>query len=76
MLTDHFSKDVTGLILSLFSKDDRHYVNKNWDQIKYPCRYAAENGHLDVLQWAIKNGYKWNKRITHYIALCTYVQGF
>jgi len=62
-ITKVLYKDLTNLILKkLFhlSSNNYYYVTKKWDKIKKICRYAAENGYLDILKWARSNKCPWD----------------
>src|SRR5271170_6107046 len=58
----NLSKDIQKYCLLYLSEDEIFYSNGEWG--KFPknniCRIAAENGWLDLLKWARKNGYYWD----------------
>ena len=40
------------------------------------CAFAAENGHMDILQWAMANGAPWDEDTCAYAAANGYFEIF
>ena len=66
----NLSKDIQKYCLSYLSENEIFYSNGEWS--KFPrnniCRIAAQNGWLDLLKWARKNGCDWDSYTCNYAA--------
>ena len=62
MLIDNLISDLSNICESYLTEEEQIYVNNEWNKFdkKYVCNIAAENGWLDLLKWARKNGCDWN----------------
>jgi hypothetical protein len=60
MLKDAFRKGNINLINCLLEM----YPKEISDKIKYDYKYAAAGGHLDLIQWALNKGYRWDYDIS------------
>ena len=55
-------KDLFNLCLSFLTNNEIIYHKRKWNQFQkqYICNIAAENGWIDLLEWAIKNDCPWD----------------
>ena len=56
-------RDVSNVVLEFLTFDEQSYLNGNWNQIQHPHVFAANNGFLDLLQWAQSNVCEWNSSV-------------